>query len=181
MDREYCLPESTNPISHSFIDFRVLISERRLEMAFQREMEQYEFSPLQLAELIEEIMAQTSGEIEGFLVLINLIEYIFEQHTRNYFMAQATLHIVFYMTPLMIQIFYEEYTRVVWCNSLCIIVQLMFFSIELIQMEDAGLEYFQEIWNLVDLPLFLISLVYHILKLTDPGASYFPNEDATDV
>ena len=77
MDQEYCKPESTNSISHSFIDFRVLISERRLEMAFERQMEQYEFSPLQLAELIEEIMAQTSGEIEGFLVLINLIEYIF--------------------------------------------------------------------------------------------------------
>ena len=125
-------------------------------------------------------MAQTSGDIEGFLVLINLIEYIFTQHTQNFFIAQATLHIVFYMTPLMIQIFYEDYTRVIWCNILCIIVQLMFFSIELIQMHDAGLEYFQDIWNLIDLPLFLISLVYHIFKLADPGARYFPNEDISN-
>lgn len=39
MDQEYCKPESTNSISHSFIDFRVLISERRLELAFERQME----------------------------------------------------------------------------------------------------------------------------------------------
>jgi hypothetical protein len=83
------------------------------------------------------------------------------------------------MIPFIWQIFYcEDAWSVRLVVSICMVTQVCFFLLEVVQMCIKGREYF-EFWNLVDCLLFGVFTVYYIARMgnTDP---LMPRQDTRD-
>jgi len=65
-----------------------------------------------------------------------------------------------------------------WMQISCLLTQLLFFGIEIIQFKEVGREYFFDFWNIFDFSQFifyclLIGLINFDSKLDDTGIHQF--------
>ena len=53
-------------------------------------------------------------------------------------------------------------------GRICLVCQIVFFGIELIQLKHLGLEYFMG-WNIIDFSQFWLYIFYYYAKFGDAG------------
>jgi hypothetical protein len=102
-------------------------------------------------------------------VFISVTDILFRT-TSVFYKAQFFLFFFGFMCPFICQIFYcEQPSTVRLTVTVCMITQILFFLLEVVQMFIKGSRYF-EFWNLVDCVLFAVFIVYYITRManTDP-------------
>ena len=92
------------------------------------------FTNFDTAKMMREITNEIGLEITDTQVLRNVIDYQFELITFKYFLGMWALFTVTYIIPFLIQMFTENPDVILVCNIICIISQLFFFIVEMIQL-----------------------------------------------
>lgn len=128
------------------------------------------------------VFHQTHTEIEETQVLRNIIDYQFEAYTFKYFVGLVLIFLTTYLIPFLIQIFSANWGVVFACNLSCIISQMFFCTIELVQIKDGGKDYLQETWNRIEISMFFINSIYFVVRLMNLNSSFSPlySEVASD-
>jgi hypothetical protein len=74
------------------------------------------------------------------------------------------LFTVTYIFPFLIQMFTENPDVILVCNIICIISQLFFFVVEMIQLKDGGSKFIEDSWNRIEVTMFVMNIVYFIIR-----------------
>jgi len=101
-------------------------------------------------------------------VFIAVAEKLFET-TNIFYKSQFFLFFFGFMVPFICQIFYCETASSVYITvTVCMITQVLFYLLEVVQMIVKGKRYF-EFWNLVDCLLFGVFVIYYVTRLVNNG------------
>jgi hypothetical protein len=80
-----------------------------------------------------------------------------------------------FVMPLVYQIYYiDSQSNQNISLMLCFITQILFFSIEVIQILEEKLDYFTSIWNIIDLTNFSIFMIYFFMRMFMQIDKYLP-------
>jgi len=99
-------------------------------------------------------------------VFVAVTDHLFET-TSVFYKSQFFLFFFGFMIPFICQIFYCESAASVYITvTVCMISQILFFLLEVVQMVVKGSRYF-EFWNLIDVLLFAVFVIYYLFRMTN--------------
>lgn len=138
------------------------------------------FSLYELAEFLQVQNEKYGDKIEVQRDIKNIIDSIF-MRTHWVIELQFLVFLFGFCLPFMIQLFYTRSAGVVvYCVLSCLITQVLFLGIEVLQMRKLGLRvYASNVWNLFDCSLFLLFCAYACMRLLDPSANVIPQSGNT--
>lgn len=87
----------------------------------------------------------------------------------------AFIFVMFMVVPFLIQMRSETPSTVIVCLTLMMAVQLFLFAVEMLQLRNLTFKvYSADKWNLVELLMTLVSIVYVIVRATQVNKSVIP-------
>lgn len=99
----------------------------------------------------------------------DLVDFQYENFTVGAFSLQFKIFLLFYILPNIILVFTRDKQIVQACVLSCVIITLVIFSFELIQIRYYGFrEYVKDSWNRVDLLMFILNIFFFTQRI---GAS----------
>jgi len=114
--------------------------------------------------LLSNINAKFGDDAEEQRVLIAVTDKMFET-TSGFYRAQFYLFFFGFMIPFICQIFYcEDPAMVRLVTTVCMITQVAFFILEVVQMCVQGSAYI-EMWNMIDVFLFFMFSGYYVARM----------------
>ena len=102
------------------------------------------------------------------------IDSIFD--TTSYVMKYQFILFCFgFLIPFLLQlVVFRDAMSVMICIIVCMLTQLIFLGIEILQMQHRGAEYFSDGWNKLDCSLFVLFVIYFIIRMADPTMEIVP-------
>lgn len=107
------------------------------------------------------------------------------------FLFDSTSHIIYrmfilymfgFLLPFVIQlIFVRNAIAVIVLNCICLMTQLFFAGVEIIQFKMSNDNYMSNGQNIFDWSLIILYVVYFVLRVMDPAKEMIPEEGFTDV
>ena len=85
-----------------------------------------------------------------------IIDYQFERVTRKMMQGVFFLYAIFFVSPYVITLVSDNPTLVMQVYKICFMPQILLLCIEVVQLYENGLEYFQSAWNIIDLSQIII-------------------------
>jgi hypothetical protein len=88
--------------------------------------------------------------------------------------ALLALYFFGFCLPFITLVFSEGHELHMVMGRLCLVTQMVFFAIELVQLKNSGLEYFMG-WNLIDFAQFWTYISYYVCKFihTHSGVDHY--------
>ena len=159
MLREDC----TIPVEHFSLDFRTQQLQTKIRQLRQNTpILEIEFTDFDFSHYLMKLNEKFPDDIIKQVSIRHMIDTQFEL-TRIYFYCQLTIYMLFYLTPLLYQIFMDTYNQnqVILSNIICLVTATIFFIFEIIQMKEEGVkEYFNAFFNNIDFFSFFVYLFY---------------------
>jgi hypothetical protein len=63
---------------------------------------------------------------------------------------------------------------VIILNMICLVTQVMFVGVELLQLKYKGVSYFYDVWNWLDMTILVVYVIYFFKRISDPGTLITP-------
>ena len=60
------------------------------------------------------------------------------------------------------------------CIFISSITQIYFFIYEMIEMSYSIQDYFESVWNCIDLPIFVVNVVYLVIRIQNIDSCFYP-------
>ena len=165
--------KSETDYEHYFIDFRQISLQRKNKLV-QRGRFHLEdtlaknFTQDAFVNLVYEIYERIGKSIKDYPLLMKIIDQHYIK-TKKIFLIKITLYFFFYFIPLLIQFFSNTtssiYTSLITCMSMQIGLQYL----ETKQMKLEGMDYFFDIWNILDVANFLVNCMFWTYRVSQLG------------
>lgn len=168
--------QKTIRVNHYFFDTWTMIFNEKLEKLKKDKdpskvsISDYEFSNMNLT-----MLEKYPKNLEHFLFMRNLVDHQFDRTKAFY----KRLLIVYGVAALLyfLQIEWITGFPVILVNTVQLVIQVLFFINELIQLRDQGPSYFINIYNYFELAHFGFFVFYYVLRLTDTECTVPPHGD----
>jgi len=129
----------------------------------------FSWSQYDQADLISSVLGKTEGEIHDQRLVRHICDDYYSKKTSGNAGRMLFAYTFFFFIPFFLQMYIHEFSFVITCNSLCMLMSLYLARFEVEQMKIQGSEYFESFMNWVDMAGFATYCTYFGLRITDPG------------
>lgn len=154
--------EKNFEIEHSYIDFQKLIIGEKIRGIQEQNFKNINFGDQHLANVIF-IEDDEHLEFYNLESIRKVIDFQFTQ-VAKFLKFQLMFFSLGFMIPFVATMFIESAFILSILYNICLFTQIFFILFETIQLKEQRLEYFTDIWNIIDITNFIMFVTLYVHK-----------------
>jgi hypothetical protein len=122
------------------------------------------FDAYSLSLMLESIFENSKGDIENQQFLREATDHLFDE-SKSFFLKLLLIYMLFFVVPLITQIFSQNPVVVIVCMTSCQTMQTFLLVMEVIQMIELKQSYLKDKWNWFDLMQISITTYLTVTRI----------------
>lgn len=165
-------------ITHSYIDLRLMLMNEKMKKLVSDDFDESQVilsDDFDIANLI----SSQEHNMDFYLQysIQRMIDYQF-QKTKHFMQKLWIMYLMFCYVPFILSIMIDSDLVDSIFLTMALIIQILFFLNECINIKQEPLEYFRDVWNQTDLAEFIVYLIFYCIKFNE---SFSQVKDFTEI